>query len=103
MKLKVSEKDIQKSILEWLQLKKYFCWRNNTGGFKNSKGHFYRFGSVGSGDILGLTRSGQFFSIEVKAPGKKPTDQQAQFIEEVKRNGGISFVAHSLEDVELRM
>lgn len=70
-------------------------WKNN----RNQK-HFMRFGEIGSGDILGLTRSGRFFSIEVKRPGNKPTDDQVRFMEDVKRNNGIAFVATCLEDIE---
>lgn len=97
------EKDIQRAILEYLHLKKYFCWRNNTGGFKDSRNHFYQFGFIGSGDIFGLLPTGRFFSIEVKRPGSLPTSQQIQFMKEVNRNGGLAFVAYSVEDVEMKL
>lgn len=103
MKLKASEKEIQKAILEWLQLHRFFCWRNNTGAVVsnyNGKERFHRYGMPGSGDILGLTKTGRFFSIEVKVPGKQPTPLQIQFMKEVERNGGLAFVAHSVDDVE---
>jgi hypothetical protein len=100
VKLKASEQDIQRAILEYLALRGYFCWRNNTGGFRDKRDHFYIFGKVGSGDILGLTKEGRFFSIEVKAPGKKPTDHQRDFIASVNKNKGLAFVATSLEDVQ---
>lgn len=35
---------------------------------------------------------GRFFSIETKAPGKKPTARQAHRIDNVKRAGGLAFV-----------
>ena len=96
--MKGSEQGIVRSILEYLSLRKYVCWRNNTGGFVKGD-HFYRFGLVGSGDIMGLTRDGRFFSIEVKKEGKKPTEYQKQFIEDVTKSKGISFVAYSVDDV----
>jgi hypothetical protein len=100
---KVSEKDIQKSILEYLQIKGYVCWRNNTGamaGSHNGKKWFMRFGAIGSGDIFGLTKEGRFFSIEVKAKGKKPSPAQVQFIQQIMANKGIAFVAYSVDDVQ---
>lgn len=103
MKLKISEKEIQHLILQYLQLRKIFCWRNNTGAFGaeyNGKKRFIRTGLVGSGDIIGLTPSGRFFSIEVKVPGRPPTFEQIQFMNAVKHNNGIAFVATCLEDVQ---
>jgi len=99
----VPEKDIQKAILEYLQIKGYFCWRNNTGAQSsqyNGKTRFFQYGFKGSGDILGLTKEGKFFSIEVKAKGKKPTDSQVEFIQNITKNKGIAFVAYSVEDVQ---
>lgn len=98
--IKLKESDIQKQILEYLfMVKGYFCWRNNTGGFTDSRNHYYKFGKTGSGDILGLTNTGRFFSIEVKQPGKKPTDAQIEFMQNVISGNGIAFVATCLEDV----
>lgn len=101
--LKITEKDIQRTIMDYLQVKGYFFFRNNTGamsGFHNGKKWFMHFGAVGSGDILGMTKEGRFFSIEVKMPGKYPTPAQKEWIERVTASGGISFIARSLEDVE---
>jgi hypothetical protein len=103
MEFYAPEKDIQKAILEYLQIKGYFCWRNNTGAVTNSyngKERFFRYGKAGSGDILGLTKEGKFFSIEVKAKGKKPTPAQVEFIRNITCNKGIAFVAYSVEDVQ---
>lgn len=97
--IQATETEIQKSILDYLiGVKHFFCWRNNTGGL-NTDTRFIRFGKVGSGDILGLTKEGRFFSIEVKRPGKKPTEDQIEFMNAVAFNNGIAFVATCLEDV----
>lgn len=100
-----TEAQTQKVILEYLQgIKHYFCWRNNTGVMNtpsvgNAKSRFIRFGKVGSGDILGMTHSGRFFSVEVKRKGNKPTDFQMEFMNRVKQEGGIALIAYSLDDV----
>lgn len=97
-----SESDIQKAILDYLRLK-YFCWRNNTGGrpWQDNKGkdRVFRFGFKGSGDILGLTKTGRFFSVEVKRKGKKPTPDQIEFMNNINASGGLAIVAQSVDDV----
>ena len=98
-KPKLAEKDVQRQIMEYLKMRGYFFFRNNTGGFTNSKGHYYRFGYVGSGDIFGFTKSGRFFSIEVKATGKKPTPEQHEFMAKVNDTGNLAFYADNLETV----
>lgn len=102
--LQVDERSIQKSILQYLKLRGYLCWRNNTGAWKTSNrfgdpSRFIRFGKVGAGDIIGLKKNGQFFSIEVKKEKGKPTLAQERFGEEVKASNGIWFIAYSLQDV----
>jgi hypothetical protein len=57
------------------------------------------FGEKGISDILGCSPDGKFVAIEVKKPGGKPTPEQWDFIDAVKRNQGIAFVAYSLDDV----
>lgn len=98
----IPESYIQKQILDYLKTKGHFCWRNNTGQFSGDhkgKKWFVRAGKVGSGDIIGLRKpNGQFFSIEVKREGKKASDEQLQFMIDVNENGGLAFVAYSVED-----
>lgn len=104
---KASEKQVQGAILDYLKLRQIFCWRNNTGArkfdYRRKDGkvthNFFQWGKPGSGDILGVLKDGRFFSIEVKAVGKKPSPSQEEFMAEVRKNNGIAFVAYSVEDV----
>lgn len=94
---------IQSGILEYLRLSRIMAWRNNTGATKyrsNGRERFLRYGTPGSGDILGVLPDGRFFSIEVKQPGKYPSRKQKEFIAAVNKNNGVAFVARSIEDVE---
>lgn len=96
------ESDIQKSILDYLLMRGYFVWRNNTGAFgaeSNGRKRWIRAGKKGAGDIIGLTKEGHFLSIEVKRRGQLPTDDQIRFIRSVLDNKGIAFVAHDLQDI----
>lgn len=66
-------------------------WRNNTGALKDHKGRLVHFGLCsGSSDLIGIYK-GRFLAIEVKRPGKTPTDAQDHFIEFVNNAGGIAF------------
>ena len=74
-------------------------WRNNTGTLRDSTGRPVRFGLVGSADVLGVAApGGRLVALEVKAPGRHPTPQQAAFGAMVQRHGGLYLVVHSLEE-----
>ena len=102
----VLEKDIQDSILELLAYSRILAWRNNTGAAKfpgaNGKDRFIRFSRPGASDIFAI-RKGQFIAIEVKKPGKKPTEKQVEFLQEIEDAGGIGFVATSIDDVKQKL
>lgn len=68
-------------------------WRNNTGAFPidgpNGR-RFFRAGTKGSSDLLGIVpRSGRLLAVEIKRPGKHPTDDQADFLRRVRESGGV--------------
>jgi len=46
---------------------------------------------------------GEYLAIEVKVPNKKPSPFQVEFINHIIENGGIAFVAHSLEEVKFEL
>lgn len=93
-----SEHDLQNGILDYLHLKKIYCWRNNSGAFKKDN-YFIRFGKKGSADILGILPDGRFLAIECKAKGKYPTPEQEEFLQAIKQNNGVAILARSLDDV----
>jgi hypothetical protein len=72
--------------------------RNNSGAFKREDGHFYRFGALGSPDIVCVIK-GQFVGIEVKAPKGKQSEHQKEFQRNLEADGGKYVLAYSLEDV----
>ncbi len=95
----MKEQDLVRQILDYLNLKGHFVWRNNTGAFTNSKNQFFRFGLRGSADILGISKDGKFIAVECKQPGKKPTFFQEQFLGEITLRKGWAIVATDLDDV----
>lgn len=106
----IRERDIQEAILDYLQARRIFAFRTNTGAAmlpgRNGKRQLVRFGFRGVADIIGIVPGedsvgtyGQFLAIEVKGPKGKQTEDQKAFEEAVKKNGGIYCLARSVDDV----
>lgn len=114
------EGEIQSAILAYLRtVPGVVAWRTNTGAVWSGEGanrHGARFGFKGLSDIIGwrpepvvvrgagtiaqtLDAIARFLAIEVKAPGKSPTREQWAFLDAVRLAGGLSIVAHSVDDV----
>ena|SRR3990167_11558175 len=97
----IKEKDIQRTILDYLLLKRIFHWRNNTGAFASEykgKKSFIRFGALGSPDIFILIQ-GIIYACEVKNEKGKQSDGQKAFQQGFEKAGGVYFIARTLEDV----
>jgi len=83
------ESKIQKKILDYLDSKGYLTVK------------IIQCNKRGVSDILSCSPSGQFVAIEVKSQTGVVSPLQSSFIAKVIQNGGIGFVARSVEDVEL--
>lgn len=109
MKFEIAEKDIQKAILQYLKMRGYLCRRVNAGHVplmgKNGKQRYVNLGEAGWPDIEGLTKaenacgSGKFFGIEVKARRGIVSPEQLRIGQEIIKNGGIWFVARTVDEV----
>ena len=98
------EKEIQKLIIDWLRWQGIFCWKNNSVGiFNKSTGHYIPMGMKGISDITAVLKGGVICCIEVKAKRGKISPFQEEFLENIRKMGGIGFVARCLEDVELSL
>jgi hypothetical protein len=97
------ESDLVKACLQYLQLKRIFAFRNNTGAaaFAGPAGRkrFVRFSTPGAADILGVLPGGKFLAVEVKRTGGKLTAAQAAFLDHVRAAGGLSLVVRSVDDL----
>jgi len=108
MKLKNNETAIVRACLDLLALRGIMAWRNNTTGvYDPSRMKFRTFtGRKGVSDILGiLPISGRLLAVECKMPGKKMTPDQCQFIDDVRRFGGLALCVHGVDELDkaLRM
>lgn len=83
--------------------------RNNRGAYKDKNGRFIRYGvgDPGGSDLVGWTKDGLFCALEIKIPDwvprnaadKKRYEEQLNFIEQVRKAGGIAGVCRCRQDV----
>ena len=101
----ITEKEIETLILQWLHMNKIYCWKNESTGLYDPTRKVFRrkrnpFNINGTADVLGILPDGKFLAIEVKRPKGKATEKQLHFLEQIKKNNGIAFLAYSVYDVE---
>ena len=88
------EGEVIKGIVDGLNRRGHFCWRQNTGAMKmpdagRRRGfRFVKFGAAGVSDILGVALDGRMLALEVKTGKTAATAAQRAFVEEVKKRGG---------------
>lgn len=102
--LPIKEKVIENSILSFLKRNNIYCWKNESVGiFDQKKGVYRRKNSIhrmnGVADILGILRGGKFLAIEVKSLRGRITEEQTAFLSSINAEGGIAFVARSIDEV----
>lgn len=107
----MSERDIQKTILDGLAAMRVFAFRLNTASFvgeHKGKKRFFKSHSLGPGaaDILAITNDECYeclglrpLWIEVKAPGGKQSPEQESFQKHVESLGHKYLLADSWEKV----
>lgn len=104
----IKEIDIQNAILAYLNMRGIYCWRNNTVGIFDSKKGVYRkpmgkYQINGISDILGILKDGRMLCVECKSEKGKLTEAQKDFLENINSNGGVAFVARSIDDVKNKL
>lgn len=84
------EQDIQTAIMNYI---------SSIGGLPVKFNNMGIYAKAGVSDILACVK-GRFVAIEVKRPGKKPSDLQERFLDAVNTIGGFAFWADSLQEVK---
>jgi len=83
----MSESKEQAKVLKWLKANSFYVFKTivcNRNGIP---------------DIVGCTYLGRFFAIEMKYGNNKASKLQQWNIDQIKKSGGIAFVAYSLQSV----
>ena len=85
----LTEADITKQIRSVLNRSRVYHYKSWQGPMSYPKG---------IADIIGVYH-GRFLAIEVKKPGGRVSPDQKKFIDTINAEGGIAFVAYSVEEV----
>lgn len=93
-----AERDVQAGVIEAAAMLGINLQRQNTGMATNPSGRKVRFGEPGNADLTGILPDGRRLEIEVKRPGKTPTDAQWHRIHEVNASNGCAFWIDSPEE-----
>lgn len=88
-------------IVDFLNAQGFVVWRQNTTGIYDAAKGVWRKNPnnrKGVADIIGFDRSGLFVAVEVKIGEDRLSDNQAEFLTQVKMAGGMAMVARSWVD-----
>jgi len=90
--------DSQKDILDIILKHPKVCdaWVTTQGRLKGK----YPIGKTGVSDIIGFMKDGRFLAIEKKRQGEKVSDKQSEFINNIKKCGGVAGLAITIEDAK---
>jgi hypothetical protein len=98
------EQTIQRAILEYLNWKHIYCWKNNTAGiYVKARNTYIPSHAPGVSDILACLKVegiGVMLCLEVKVPKGRQSDVQKRFEMNVKEAGGFYYIVTSIEDVQ---
>lgn len=99
-----SEARIQSAVRLEAARKGYRLWRNNKGVLLDKRGVPVRFGLANdskavsdtwaSADLIGWSPTGQFVSVELKAPGGRVSKAQENWAALVRAGGGIALIVN---------
>lgn len=83
-------------VLDYLAKVGIMAWRTQSGALRHGK---IKLAKKGTSDIIGCLPDGHFLAIECKAKKGKPNKDQIDFLCNIKKFGGVSILAYSLDDV----
>lgn len=94
------ERDVQRTVIDWLRLWGAVPVRVNSGATKVGK-RFVRFNDEpGCSDLLVCLPDGMFAAVEVKRPGGKLTPHQRAFLDFITSRNGLGLVVRSLDELK---
>lgn len=94
------ERDIQKSIIDYLRFLGWFVVKNNTTGiYKKATDSYIPNTAKGQGDLT-ILKDGRVIILEVKNSKGKQSENQIEFQNNWERHGGEYYVVRSLDDVD---
>jgi len=95
----VAERTIQAAIIAYLRANQFYVLRLNAGALPNAQGRSVRMLPAGTPDLLAI-KAGRATFVEVKRPGKMPTERQRLMMAELRSYGARCICATSIEELE---
>lgn len=106
---KVSEAEVMRVVARYLEARRVFFWRNNSGAYRDQD-RFIKYGFKGSPDFLAVfpgdkngQGKGKLWCIEAKAPKGRLSDGQIAFLRGARHAGAVVSVAEGIDDVDLQL
>ena len=101
-KPKIKESQIQKIIIDYLQLRGHVVVKINNVGIARPDGKGYiPVRQKGISDLIVCENdTGKFHALEVKREKGKPTEYQLAFLRQVRQADGKAEIVYSLDDVK---
>jgi len=93
------ERAIQAAIIAYLRANQFYVLRLNAGALPNAQGRPVHMLPAGCPDLLAI-KAGRATFIEVKRPGKMPTERQRLMMAELRLYGARCICATSVEELE---
>lgn len=96
----MKEQELQKQILDYLRLNKFFAFKVYNQGIYDQARHCYRtIETKGISDIIAI-KDGAVLFIECKKPGGVQSEHQKEFQKQIEAKGGVYIIVRSLKIVE---
>ncbi len=96
-----------RAVLKYLRLRKDVAWveRLNSGAGQlqfadGGASRWMRFAWRGAPDLIGQLTDGRILCVECKRPSGRLRPDQEAFLNTVRCQGGVAFVARSVDDVK---
>jgi Holliday junction resolvase len=90
--------ELVRACEQYLEIKRIFHYRNNSGAVKMAHGAFVRFGAAGSPDIIAV-KDGRYIGIECKMGTGRQSESQKNFQAALEQAGGRYILARSIDDL----
>lgn len=103
-KRKAPENAVKMACIYWLQVHRILHNRQQSGNLEvinpvTRKSYRIMLASKGSGDIVGCTKKGRYFELEIKSDSGRQSSEQKAHQHNVEASGGIYIIARSTDDL----
>lgn len=89
-----AETQISDQIRTYLEGKGFIIYRMQSGRFRGAGG-WITMNPQGTPDLVGCTPDGRFICVEIKTVTGKASEEQKSILDDFRKRGAISLLAHS--------